>query len=40
LASSVLKAKIPMNIARTGWLLRGVSIFLADSVAEHSFLAT
>jgi putative hydrolase of HD superfamily len=40
LASSVLKAKILMNIARTGWLMRGVPVFLAESVAEHSFLAT
>jgi putative hydrolase of HD superfamily len=34
----VLKAKILMNIARTGWLMRGVPVLLAESVAEHSFL--
>lgn len=27
-----------VNLARTGWMLRGVPVHLAETVAEHSFL--
>ncbi len=38
MCNSILKAKILLNVVRTGWLLRGVPIPLAETVAEHSFL--
>jgi len=37
--NSTLYAKTLLNLARTGWLLRGVPPSLAETVAEHSFLS-
>jgi putative hydrolase of HD superfamily len=31
-------AKILLNLARSGWMLRGIPSCLAETVAEHSFL--
>ncbi len=36
--SSIPYAKILLNLARSGWLLRGVPNFIAETVAEHIFL--
>jgi putative hydrolase of HD superfamily len=39
MSNSIFYAKILLNLARTGWLLRGVPASIAETVAEHSFLS-
>lgn len=39
MTNSIPCAKALLNLVRSGWLLRGIPRFLAETVAEHSFLA-
>jgi putative hydrolase of HD superfamily len=39
MTNSIFYVKALLNLARTGWLLRGVPASIAETVAEHSFLS-
>jgi len=38
MVNAIPHAKALLNLVRSGWLLRGVPRFLAETVAEHTFL--